>query len=215
MVRAALTTCVIGIVSVGVLLLVVEAGWAPLRVVDEVALGGLHAYATGHHWFVVLMAAVSTVGSWWVYLVVVLGLATWLGIRRRIRMALFVAVTVEVSPLLNQVMKTIVHRPRPVWADPVASASGASFPSGHAQAAVVGYGVLVLVLLPSLRRAFRVMVVSAGVLMVLAIGFSRVALGVHYVSDVVAGWALGVAWVASMIVVVDPWRGERAVPQQT
>ena len=63
-------------------------------------------------------------------------------------MALFVAVTVGVSPLLNELVKLVVHRSRPVVVDPVVHANGASFPSGHAQAAMVGYTVLLLVFLP-------------------------------------------------------------------
>jgi undecaprenyl-diphosphatase len=102
-----------------------------------------------------------------------------------------------------------VDRARPVLPDPVAHANGMSFPSGHAQAAVVAYSVLLLVFLPVLRGAWRSVVVSVAVLMVLAIGFSRVALGVHYVSDVVAGYVLGAAWVAAMTAAFNTWRADR------
>ena len=72
-----------------------------------------------------------------------------------------------------------------------------SFPSGHAQNAVVAWGVLLLVFLPVLRGRWRVVAVIAAVAVVLAIGFARVALSVHFVSDVLAGYALGAAWLAA------------------
>ena len=76
-------------------------------------------------------------------------------------------------------------------------ASGWSFPSGHAFGAMVFYGLLVAFAWVSTeRRTRRVAAVVAGVLVVGAVGLSRVALGVHYLSDVVAGWAVGVAWLA-------------------
>jgi membrane-associated phospholipid phosphatase len=90
--------------------------------------------------------------------------------------------------------------------NPVAHESGASFPSGHAQAAVVGYAVLLLVFLPILHGAGRRIAICVAVLMVLGIGLSRVALGVHYVSDVLAGYVLGAAWVAAMIASFNVWR---------
>jgi undecaprenyl-diphosphatase len=75
---------------------------------------------------------------------------------------------------------------------------------------MVGYAVLLLVFLPVLRGATRPIAIAVAVLMVLAIGFSRVALGVHYVSDVLAGYVLGAAWVAAMIASFNTWRRERA-----
>jgi undecaprenyl-diphosphatase len=98
---------------------------------------------------------------------------------------------------------------RPVLTHPVAHESGLSFPSGHAQAAIVGYAVLLLVFLPILHGAWRRVAVAVAVLMVLAIGFSRIALGVHYVSDVVGGYVLGAAWVAAMAAAFNAMRVDR------
>jgi len=107
-------------------------------------------------------------------------------------------VTMAGSSLLNVVVKSSVHRPRPALSDPVAHAQGLSFPSAHTQAAMVGYGLLLVVFLPLLHGAWRRTAITFAVLAVLAIGFSRIALGVHYVSDVVGGLVLGAAWVAAM-----------------
>jgi membrane-associated phospholipid phosphatase len=70
----------------------------------------------------------------------------------------------------------------------------------------VGYAVLLLVFLPVLHGAVRHIAICVAVLMVLGIGLSRVALGVHEVSDVLAGYVLGAAWVAAMIASFSVWR---------
>jgi membrane-associated phospholipid phosphatase len=105
-----------------------------------------------------------------VYLLGFSAVAAWLLWRRLTRLALFVAVTVAVNPLLNELVKVLVHRARPVLTDPVVHADGASFPSGHAQAAMVGYSVLLLVFLQVLRGPARAAAVTVAALMALAIG---------------------------------------------
>jgi membrane-associated phospholipid phosphatase len=197
--RRALAALALGLLAVpfGLLLLFVEDKWPPLLRVDEGARDGLHAFALQHPGFVVVMQTLTTIGRWWIYLPV---------------FVVVVAVTVGVSPALNELVKWAVHRARPVLVDPVAHENGASFPSGHAQAAVVGYAVLLLVFLPVLHVAWRRVAVGVAVLMVLGIGLSRVALGVHYVSDVLAGYALGAAWVAAMIASFNVWRRAEGLP---
>lgn len=92
-------------------------------------------------------------------------------------------------------LKAAFSRERPLEA--VVEAAGWSFPSGHAFGAMVFYGLLVaLVWVSTERRGVRAAAVAAGVLVVGAVGLSRVALGVHYPSDVAAGWAAGAAWLA-------------------
>jgi membrane-associated phospholipid phosphatase len=213
-VRGVLAGVALALVAVpfGLLLFLVEDRWPPLLRVDDDARDGLHAFAVQHRWFVVTMETLTTVGRWWVYLPVFVVVAGWLLRRRLVRLAVFVAVTAGVSPGINDLVKWAVHRARPVLANPVAHENGASFPSGHAQAAVVGYTVLLLVFLPVLHHAVRGIAVVGAVLMVLGIGLSRVALGVHYVSDVLAGYALGAAWVTAMIASFNVWRRQEGLP---
>jgi membrane-associated phospholipid phosphatase len=214
-VRGILAGLALGLVAVpfGLLLFLVEDKWPPLLRADDGARDDLHAFALQHRWFVVAMETLSTIGRWWMYLPVFLAIAGWLLWRRLTRLAVFVAVTVGVSPGINDLVKSVVHRARPVLANPVAHESGASFPSGHAQAAVVGYAVLLLVFLPVLHGAVRRVAICVAVLMVLGIGLSRVALGVHYVSDVLAGYLLGAAWVAAMIASFNIWRQKEGLPR--
>jgi membrane-associated phospholipid phosphatase len=208
--RASLTALglLLAAVPFGLLLLLVQSRWDPLLDVDDGARDGLHGFAVDHAWFVDVMKALSFSGSGPVYTVVFAAVAAWLVLGPRLpRLAVFVLVTVAGSAILNGLVKATVDRARPVLPDPVAHAAGLSFPSGHAQSAMVAYSVLVLVFLPMLHGAWRAVAIGAAAFMVLAIGFSRVALGVHFVSDVLAGYVLGAAWVSLMAAAFAAWRG--------
>ncbi len=208
--RAILLTAGLALVAIPFLLLVllVEDRSPLLRDLDTGPRDALHSYALDHRWFVSLMRLLSDSGTTTAWLVIFVPVVAWLLWRRSPRRALFVVSTVVLSSVLNNLVKVAVHRTRPVLANPVASAGGASFPSGHAQAALVGYGVLVLICGPLLRRPWRRLLFVVAAVMVLAIGLSRVALGVHYVSDVLAGYVLGAAWLAAMTGAFRAWQHE-------
>jgi undecaprenyl-diphosphatase len=192
----------LGLIAVvfGLLLFLVEDRWRPLLRVDEGARDDLHRYVLDHGGFVTAMKIISVAGSGFVYIPVFALIALWLARQGHRGPAVFVAVALIGNSLLNGLVKLLVHRARPVLPDPVAHAHGLSFPSGHAQSSVVATSVLLLVVLPRLRSAAaRVTAVVLGVAFVVAVGFSRVALGVHFVSDVLAGYALGAAWVAALL----------------
>jgi uncharacterized protein (TIGR03382 family) len=212
--RAVLALLALALVAVpfGLLLFLVEERWRPLLEVDQGARDDVHRYAVDHPAFVTAMKVVSTIGSAPVYLVVFGVLAAWLVWRRRVRLAIFVVVAMTGNALLNALVKLAVDRARPVLPRPVAHAHGTSFPSGHAESATVAACVLLLVFLPALRGWRRFAAIALAVVAVLAIGFSRVALGVHYVSDVVAGYALGAAWVAALTAAFGAWRREQGRP---
>lgn len=205
LVRVAAVAVALVLVAVpfALILELIEDRWPPLLRADRGARDGLHAYAVSSPGFVARMQLISDIGSAPVWLGVFALVVGWLCWRRLPRLALFVVITVAGSSLLNAVVKTAVHRIRPVLAHPVAREDGLSFPSGHAQAAIVGYAVLLIVFLPVLRGAWRRTVVALAVVMVLAIGFSRIALGVHFVSDVVGAFILGTAWVAFLAAVFN------------
>jgi undecaprenyl-diphosphatase len=212
--RAVLAGAALVLVAVpfALLLFLVEDRWRPLLRVDAGARDSLYELALEHDWFVAVMKAVSFAGSGFVYWPLFTALAAWLAVRRLPRLALFTAVTMLGSTLLNRAVKAAVDRARPVLPDPVARAEGLSFPSGHAQSAVVALGLLLLVFLPVLHGARRTAALAGAAIMVLLIGFSRVALGVHYVSDVLAGYVLGAAWLAVTTAAFSAWRRERGRP---
>lgn len=141
----------------------------------------------------------------WCYLLVIpTALLLWK--RHLPRLAVFLIVTTAGGGLLNTALKLAVDRPRPSFVDPVATAGGRSFPSGHAMASTVVYGALLLVVLPAVSRSRRPLVVAGAALTVLLIGFSRLALGVHYLSDVVGGYVIGCAWLAASTAAFSTWR---------
>jgi undecaprenyl-diphosphatase len=95
---------------------------------------------------------------------------------------------------MDPVLKSLVGRLRPVVPHPIAHGAGDSFPSGHALGSIVCYGAIFLVFLPAARGRWRPVFITVIATLVAAIGISRLLLGVHYLSDVVGAWALGVTW---------------------
>jgi undecaprenyl-diphosphatase len=124
------------------------------------------------------------------------------------RLAWWVVVTMTVGGVLAALVKLLVGRHRPELLDPVARAAGYSFPSGHALNSMVGVGVLLLALVPLLGRRSTVAAWVVGVLVVLVVGFDRVAIGAHYVSDVLAGWLVALAVLAATTAAFETWRSE-------
>lgn len=123
------------------------------------------------------------------------------------RLTLVVAVVLLGGTLFTDVTKVAVARPRPPW-EHVVDASWFSFPSGHSLNSLATYGLLAVVAwrttrLPALVRGFAVL---AGLVLPIAIGLSRVALGVHYPSDVLGGWSAGLAFVAAGAVLIGALR---------
>jgi membrane-associated phospholipid phosphatase len=101
---------------------------------------------------------------------------------------------------LNQLLKELFARSRPTLPDPLLIEAGYSFPSGHAMSSLIVYGVLAyfaVLTLPNWET--RAVVILWAALLVLLIGFSRMYLGVHYFSDVVAGYAAGGVWLSTLI----------------
>lgn len=214
--RAVLPFAAVALFAVpfSILLLLVATKFGPLWHLDRDTANSLHTLALAHPAFTSTMRLISRVGSpvsWWVVLTPVV---VWLLIRRRARLAVFVAATALGSSLLNNVIKAAVDRSRPNLPDPVASAHGTSFPSGHAQAATVGCSILLLIFLPRVRRLTQVWLGTVAALVVAAIGFSRIALGVHYLSDVVAGFLVGVAWFIAMTAAFTAWRIDEHGPRE-
>jgi len=111
--------------------------------------------------------------------------------------------------LLDTAVKLAVDRPRPSLEEPIATAFGKSFPSGHAMSSIVVYGSLLLVFFPVLSPVWRRRSLIGAVVLVLVIGFTRLALGVHYITDVLGGYVLGLAWLAASTAAFSIWRVER------
>lgn len=195
-----------------ILLVLVRLQWVPLESADQGFAAALNRAVAPHHAVVVAMNVVSLVGSGAVITwLVVIGTVLLL-VRRQYRLAVYLPVTALGALVLDPTLKAAVGRLRPVVAHPVATGGGFSFPSGHSLDSLIGYGALLLVFAPALPRRYRRPVVVAVAVLVGAVGFSRLALGVHFLSDVLGAWALGLAWLAVTAYAFEVWRirsGER------
>ena len=125
--------------------------------------------------------------------IVATGVVLWAWLAKGLRpRALWAFVTMMVSWNLGLLVKILVARARPVVDDPISHAPGYSFPSGHAFNAAVVVTVLTFLLWPLLGAVGRRVATGIAVVVALVVGLDRVFLGVHFPSDVLAGWVLGV-----------------------
>lgn len=187
----------------------------PLRVFWEVAedvyrSGGfasdraiLHALHQGNTPTLdVLMLTLSRIGGPTLMPIVGLVIAAILWFRRRHADALFFAIALVGSSLLNLAIKAFVERPRPDLWKVIAPEGGYSFPSGHAMTSAALAAALCVLAWPT-RGRWPVAVLAT--LFSLGVGVSRMYIGVHYPSDVLAGWVGGVAWVTGVHLLFS-WR---------
>ncbi len=152
-------------------------------------------------------------------LLVVVAIVLLVRFRRAWRLAVWILVTIAGEAALDVILKSVFGRVRPTFPDPIVRATGGSYPSGHAFGSLVGCAVIVLTVLPLLGRVGRRVVIGIAVAVVVLVGFSRVALGAHYVTDVLGGWLVGAAWVALTTAAFQSWREDvglrRATPTST
>lgn len=138
------------------------------------------------------------------------GLAGFFYRRREQYWALAVAAVVPGGMLLNVLLKYVFHRARPSFDDPLLSLTTYSFPSGHTANAALLYGLLACWLWVRHRGAgARAAIVAGACAMVALVGTSRMYLGVHYLSDVLAASAEGCAWLAVCITAISTLRRRR------
>jgi undecaprenyl-diphosphatase len=148
----------------------------------------------GPTWLEEAMRDITGLGSFTVLGFVLVAAVLYLVLSGQGRTALFVGFSVVSGTILSTGLKIVFDRPRPD-VEAVARVFTASFPSGHATVSAVVYltlGLLLAEALPS--RRLKVYFIGLGVFMTVAVGISRVYLGVHFATDVLAGWSLGAAW---------------------
>jgi membrane-associated phospholipid phosphatase len=179
---------------------------------DTSAANNLHEWVRGSEDLVQNLKILTFFGSPVWFWIIVVPAIIWVWRKGHPRLAIFLAVTTLGGGLLDTIVKETVDRARPSLEDPVATAHGKSFPSGHAMSSTFVYGSLLLVFLPVVRRRVRPILFGLTVVLVAAIGFSRLALGVHYITDVVGGVVLGLAWLAASTAAFSTWRVERGRP---
>ncbi len=184
----------------------------PFTRFDETTATSLHRHVVGHPHLIQVLDGLSLLGKPLLLAACIAVGAAFAYWRGRHRLALFLVVTAIGGGLVDSGVKILVNRPRPVLDTPLAHAFGKSFPSGHAMSSTVTYGALLLVFLPVVPRAWRWLAFTLTALLVLAIGASRLLLGVHFVSDVAGGYLLGLAWLLGSASLFNIWRQERGAP---
>jgi undecaprenyl-diphosphatase len=148
-------------------------------------------------WLTGAMRSVTWLGSTAVIVPTLALVAALLVIRRRDRRsAILLGAAVAGAVGLYNIVKVAVERPRPPSALWIGDYSGAAFPSGHATQAVAFYGMLAIVLSAKRSLGVRVIVWMGAAVITLLVGASRFYLGAHWLTDVLAGYALGAAWIA-------------------
>ncbi|WP_368680556.1 phosphatase PAP2 family protein (plasmid) [Rhodococcus opacus] len=195
---------VIGVLFV-CLLASVLTGWAPAQTADDAVVDSLNSLVSAVPWLPAVLQRVTYLGGSGVAWILLSVAFVWLAIRRERVLAIYVVVTGLGAAVLTTGIKALVERARPTVDSPVIATSGLSFPSGHSLGSTVTYGVLLLVFLPTVRSRFHKPVVIAFAGMVVAIGVTRVGLGVHYPSDVLGGWLLGVLWLLVTAIAFRRW----------
>jgi len=146
------------------------------------------------------MEAVSFAGSPAVRLLLTCVIAVLLFVQGRHRIARFFLVAVGGGSLLNTLVKNVVERRRPRSLLGVAQAGGSSFPSGHANGALVFSGAVTFAVWQRTRNRVATFIAgAAGAAASALIGYSRVALRQHHTGDVLAGYLMGAAWLAVLL----------------
>jgi membrane-associated phospholipid phosphatase len=201
----------VGLTLAGGLLILAVSLWAFAAIADEMADGEtaydqslaswLHAHATDP--LTELFEAVTTLGNG-IVLAGVTAIAAYLLARRGTRKeAVLMVIAFVGAEILSYSLKLGFRRDRPFFTDPLASESTFSFPSGHSTVSLAVYGALAVVLARRLRGSGRLACLAAAALLVSLIGFSRLYLGVHFLTDVLAGFAAGTAWLAACVITLD------------
>lgn len=159
----------------------------------------------GPQWLEVVVRDITALGG-----LVILGLLTiaacgYLWLTQRHKLALFVAVSIPAGALLNTLLKEYFTRPRPDIVPHGTEAALSSFPSGHAMMSAVVFLTLgALLSLSTENTRIKIYILFWSVFLTVIVGISRVYLGVHWPTDIIAGWIAGGTW-AVLCLLVGHW----------
>jgi undecaprenyl-diphosphatase len=172
-----------------------DAGTFDRSILQAMREGPERSDPIGPGWVEGMVRDVTAFGGMIVQAMVTLAVLGFLLLERKRRAALFVAVAVAGGSILGYLLKGVFGRARPDLVSRELEISSSSFPSGHAMMAAVTYLTLGALLARTHRsRLVKAYFLLLAILLTIAVGFSRVYLGVHWPTDVLAGWTIGAAW---------------------
>ncbi len=204
---------------VAMVAILAAATWAFIEIAGEVDEGKVDAFdralllwfrnpadladPVGPRWLEIALADLTTLGGTAVLVTLVSVVAGFMLAAGRPGPALFTVLSIGGGTAFSQWLKLVYDRPRPDLVEHLTAIQTASFPSGHATMATIVYLTLAAMIVRLVDgHALRVYVMAVAALLCLVVGVSRVYLGVHWPTDVMAGWALGAAWASSSWLVV-------------
>jgi undecaprenyl-diphosphatase len=193
--------------------------WAAIQLVDEVVKGDTRTFdewvmrslrqdadislPIGPRWLRMAGADLSGLGDPAILLFVILAVAGWLFLERKFHAMWFVLAAALGGQIMSSVFKILFARERPDIVPHLVEVSSASFPSGHSMMSAVVYLTLgALLVRLEVRRRTRIYSMTIAVLATVLVGFSRIYLGVHFPTDVLAGWLIGLMWALLCWIVV-------------
>jgi undecaprenyl-diphosphatase len=197
------------VVTLALLLVVAACVWAFAEIADEVMEGETRAFdrwalmllrnepadPVGPPWFEGMVRDITALGSWPVLLLVSLSVAGYLALQRRYRTVALLVAAVGGGQLGSTVLKLIFERERPDIVPGMATALSASFPSGHSMMAAVTYLTLAALLARvQSHPGHQTYLIVIAFLITVIVGISRIYMGMHWPTDVLAGWTAGLAW---------------------
>lgn len=199
--RRTAVVAVVLLVLAGVLVAVAFTGGL---LVDDHGLldGAVAGRSPGLNTAAVVLTTVGSTAAMAVLAVVVGGVLFCRGLRAE---GVFLVATTGTASLVFTVVKDLLDRPRPPAELQVVRETNASLPSGHATMSAAVIGAIVILAWPHLAALGRVLAVAAAVAWVGAVGATRIYLGVHWFSDVLAGWTLGLGWVSLGAAILFRW----------
>lgn len=161
-------------------------------------------------WLDTVMLGLTFLGEPWLLTIASLVVGVWLLWRQQRSEAMTLAIAAVGATGLNLWLKTLFGRARPELWERIVDVRYYSFPSGHAMLSMVVYGLLGYLLATYLRN-WRLSIVSLTIALILSIGFSRLYFGVHWPTDIIAGYAAGFVWLITCVLSIKIWHQRAAI----
>lgn len=213
---------VVGLCVLVVLALSLAIGSPPVQALDEALIRALRTDDAALNprwpaWFQEVARDYTALGGYAVLSTLTFLVWAFLRLEGRRQKARFAVLVTISGYVMNMVLKDLINRPRPNIVPHLAHVDGIgreSFPSGHSTMSTIVYVTLALMLSElSARKRVKAFLLIAPLSIAFAVGVSRVMMGVHYPTDVIAGWASGLSWSLGAWLLLRRWRREHHKPK--